>query len=191
MYLPNIYMVLHSHGPGHYITFKPIYFLLTDSQSYMISSGLYTIIHLHIWGYTITQMWLRFHTLIILWSVSLLLYYTWASPVVLSMWSCTIKFHEEKSKYGGLGHKNGIGSAELHSLRRLVKGPAMLCTSRKEYTKYDLTAGWCFWLAHHNFWSRWFAISSSPPMCCPSFLFMGEVGFGYSYIRFFNLFKST
>jgi hypothetical protein len=81
MYLPNIYMILCSHGPGHYITCKPIYFTLTDSQSYMTSNGLYMIIHLYlqilqIWGYTITQIWLRFHALIVLWSVSLLLCYT-------------------------------------------------------------------------------------------------------------------
>jgi hypothetical protein len=31
------------------------------------------------------------------------------------------------------------------------------------------------WLPHHNDWSRWFASSSPPPLCCPSFSFMGGV----------------
>jgi hypothetical protein len=38
-----------------------------------------------------------------------------------------------------------------------------------ECNTYDLIAAQCFWLAHHNDWSRWFAISSPPPICCPSF----------------------
>jgi hypothetical protein len=36
-----------------------------------------------------------------------------------------------------------------------------------------LTAAPCFWLANHNDWSMWFAISSLPPICSPSFLFYG------------------
>ncbi len=64
-------------------------------------------------------------------------------------------------------------------LRWPVKGAAKttLCTSTKECNKYDLTAAHCFLrLAHHNDWSRWFAIRSPPPICCRSISFMGGVG---------------
>ncbi len=51
---------------------------------------------------------------------------------------------------------------------------------------YDQTAAQCFSLAHHNDWSRWFAISSPQFMCCPSFSLMGggcknnkQLNFGY------------
>jgi hypothetical protein len=33
----------------------------------------------------------------------------------------------------------------------------------------------CFWLTNQNDWSKWFAISSLPPICSPSFSLMGEV----------------
>ncbi len=50
------------------------------------------------------------------------------------------------------------------------------CTCSKECNKYDdSTAAQCFWLAYQNDWSRWFPISSPPPLCCPNFSFMGEV----------------
>jgi hypothetical protein len=42
---------------------------------------------------------------------------------------------------------------------------------RKECNKYDITTLQCFLLPHHNDWSRWFAISSPPPIGCPSFNF--------------------
>jgi hypothetical protein len=62
----------------------------------------------------------------------------------------------------------------------VVKGTAALCTCRKECNKYDLTASQCFWLGHHNDWSRWFALSSPPPICCPSsFSFIGGVAKEY------------
>jgi hypothetical protein len=41
--------------------------------------------------------------------------------------------------------------------------------------KFDLTAVPYFWLANHNDWSRWFAISSLPPICSPSLSCMGGV----------------
>ncbi len=44
---------------------------------------------------------------------------------------------------------------------------------QKECNKYDVTAAQCFWSAHHNDWSRWFAI------CCPSFSFIGGVAKEY------------
>jgi hypothetical protein len=34
-----------------------------------------------------------------------------ASPVVLSMGSCTVKLDEEKYKHAGLAEENGFGSA--------------------------------------------------------------------------------
>ncbi len=49
------------------------------------------------------------------------------------------------------------------------------CAPAEKSYKYDLTAAQGFWLDHHNNWSRWFAIGSSPPICCPSFSFMGGV----------------
>jgi hypothetical protein len=58
----------------------------------------------------------------------------------------------------------------------LVKGAAKLYTYTKECNKYDLTAAaQRLSLAHHNDWSRWFAISSPPPIRCPSFNFIGGV----------------
>jgi hypothetical protein len=39
----------------------------------------------------------------------------------------------------------------------------------------DLTAAQCLWLALCNDWSRWFATSSPPPICGPSFSFMAQV----------------
>jgi hypothetical protein len=55
-----------------------------------------------------------------------------------------------------------------------VKGAATtLCNCRKECNKYDLTAAQCFSFSHHNNWSRWFAITSLPFICCPSFSFTG------------------
>jgi hypothetical protein len=60
--------------------------------------------------------------------------------------------------------KMGFGSAasSLYWLLWLVKLTAALFTCWKECNKYDLTTTQCFWLAHHNDWSRWFAISSPP-----------------------------
>jgi hypothetical protein len=79
-------------------------------------------------------------------------------------------------KIAGLAQENGLGSTLLHSLWWLVKGAAAtLCTCRKEYDKHHLTDALCFWLAHHTDWSRWFAISSPPPICCPNFSFIGLV----------------
>ncbi len=43
-----------------------------------------------------------------------------ASPAVLRMWSCKVKWDEEKSKYAGLAQENGFASAYLHSLQWLV-----------------------------------------------------------------------
>ncbi len=48
-------------------------------------------------------------------------------------------------------------------------------THKSKCSKYDLTVGHCFSLAHHNDWSRWFAISSPQGICCPSFSSMGGV----------------
>jgi hypothetical protein len=50
-------------------------------------------------------------------------------------------------------------------------------TCINECNKHDLTAARCFWLAHHNNWSRWFGflILVPWPICCPNFSFMGGV----------------
>jgi len=102
-----------------------------------------------------------------------------ASPAVLSMWSCSVKMDEETPTNACSTHKNGLGSANSCRLPWLVKGSAPLCTCKKECNKYDLTAAQCFWFAHHNDWSRWFVISSPPPICCPSFSFIGGVANEY------------
>ncbi len=47
--------------------------------------------------------------------------------LVLSMWPCTLKLDEEKSKYAGLAQETGFTTNFL-SLLRLVKGAAKLCT---------------------------------------------------------------
>jgi hypothetical protein len=80
-----------------------------------------------------------------------------------------ITLDEEKWKCAGLAQEIGFGSAELHAVAR--KSCSTVCTCRQEVNKYDLTAGQCFRLARHNDSSRWFAISSSPPICCPGFSF--------------------
>ncbi len=81
---------------------------------------------------------------------------------------------EENLMYAGLAQENGFGFAEQRTSQWLVKGTAAVCTCRKECRKYDVTAA-----AHHNDWSRWFAISSPPPICCPSFNFMDGVAKKY------------
>ncbi len=104
----------------------------------------------------------------VMWSIK---WFLRASPVILSMWPWILKLGEEKSKHAGLAQQNGFSPAFLHSLLRLVKGSC--APARAECNKYDLTAAPCFWLANHNDWSMWFAISSLPPICSPSFLFYG------------------
>jgi hypothetical protein len=53
---------------------------------------------------------------------------------------------------------------------------------KPESNKYDLVTplAQCFWSAHHDDWSRWFAFSSPSPICCPSFSsFIGGVAKEY------------
>jgi hypothetical protein len=61
----------------------------------------------------------------------------------------------------------------------LVQGATPLYTCRKEWNKYDLIDVKYFLLAHHNDWSKWFAINSPPPICYFSFNFMGGVAKEY------------
>ncbi len=60
-------------------------------------------------------------------------------------------------------------------LSLLVKGVEALCTYKEECNKYDIITTQYFLLAHHNDWSKWFAINSPPPICSPSSSFMGGV----------------
>jgi hypothetical protein len=76
-------------------------------------------------------------------------------------------------------HTCGGCRAYLRTLPWLVKGAAALCTCREECNKYDLTAAQSLWLADDNDWSKWFAITSPPPICCLSFSFMGWVAKEY------------
>ncbi len=60
------------------------------------------------------------------------------------------------------------------------KAQQAFCTCTKEFNDYDLiTAQQCLSLADHNDLSRWFAISSTPPLWCPSFNFMRGVAKEY------------
>jgi hypothetical protein len=67
-----------------------------------------------------------------------------------------------------------------NSLRWLVTHAVTMCTYQP-IRELKIWSDFCFWLAHHNDWFRWFAIRSSspPPICCvllcPSFSFMGGV----------------
>ncbi len=74
------------------------------------------------------------------------------------MCSCKVQLDKDNPRYARLAQENGFGSAKLPMLLWLVKGTGVMCTRRKECTKYDLTAAQYFWLAHHNDWSRWFAV---------------------------------
>ncbi len=47
-----------------------------------------------------------------------------ASSSVLSMWPCTLKSDEQKSKYAGLAQENSFALANVLSLLRLLKGAA-------------------------------------------------------------------
>ncbi len=84
-----------------------------------------------------------------------------ASPLVLSMWLQTVQFIVKKSKCTGLDEEIGFSAPNSCSLPWLVKGATQSCTSKKECNKLDLTAAEYFWLIDHNYWSKWFAISSS------------------------------
>ncbi len=53
------------------------------------------------------------------------------------------------------------------------------CAPAEKSNDYVLTAAQCFWLVHHNDWSRWFVINSLPPICCPSFSIIGGVAKEY------------
>ncbi len=81
-----------------------------------------------------------------------------ASPAVLSIWSCTVKLDSGKWFWLSVIAECLVAS----------KGRSNLHTWRKECTKYDFTAAQCFWLAHYNDWSKWFAIGSPPSIWYPS-----------------------
>jgi hypothetical protein len=51
---------------------------------------------------------------------------------------------KENPTYAGLIHESGFVSAKLITLPWLVKGSAAMCTCKKEYSKYNLTATQCF-----------------------------------------------
>jgi len=57
---------------------------------------------------------------------------------------------EEKPTLVDLAQENGFSQQSCAPAREDVTN---------ECNKYDLTAASCFWLANHNDWSRWFAIT--------------------------------
>jgi hypothetical protein len=104
-------------------------------------------------------------------------------PKIISSGAQYVTLHSKsgwrKSNTCRFDSEKWFGSIQLYRLQWLVKVSAALCTYKKECTKYDLTAAQCFWLAHHNDWSRWFVINSPPPICCPSLSFIGGVAKEY------------
>jgi hypothetical protein len=61
-----------------------------------------------------------------------------------------------------LHNKIGWTKVNICRLRKMVFLLVKCCApGRDECNKYDQTAAPCCWLANHNDWSRWFAISSS------------------------------
>jgi hypothetical protein len=70
-----------------------------------------------------------------------------AHVMVLSMWSYTAKLDEEKSKHAGLAHVKMVLAQHNCTvcLLWLVKG-VLFCTCWKECNEYDLTAAQCLWL---------------------------------------------
>ncbi len=86
------------------------------------------------------------------------------------------RFYEEKSKCASLALESGHWlSASLHE--------SLWCVPAKkpESNKYDLVTplAQCFWSAHHDDWSRWFAISSPQTICWPQCSLMGGVAKKY------------
>ncbi len=83
-----------------------------------------------------------------------------ASPAVLSMWSCTSELDEEKSKLCR------FSSGKWFWLRVLaqfaVAGTRHRSNDVHMWKIASVTNMICFWLAYHNDWSMWFAISNSP-----------------------------
>lgn len=70
---------------------------------------------------------------------------------------------KKSKKHVNLAKQNAFGLALFHCLLRLVKDTAKsLALAKDESNKYDLTAALSFW---------WFAISTLPPICSPTFSF--------------------
>jgi len=86
-----------------------------------------------------------------------------------------LKFDERKAEMCWFGSGKWFWlSIIARSLLWLVKRAAPLYTCRKGCNKYDVTACQCLWLAHHNHWSRWFAISTPQPIWGRIFSFLGR-----------------
>jgi hypothetical protein len=74
--------------------------------------------------------------------------------------------------HAGLAQEIGFAPACLQSLIRLSQAGEICARAGEECNKYDLTATPCFRLADHDDWSKWFAITSPPPVCSVSFSYM-------------------
>jgi hypothetical protein len=81
-------------------------------------------------------------------------------------------------KGGELEHLHGCSVCDLAQFavagKRCSKQDGASAPAEKSVIRSWLLIG-VFWLAHHNDWSRWFAISSPPHICCHSFSLMGGV----------------
>ncbi len=84
-----------------------------------------------------------------------------------------MKSDEENSKHASLAHERKgfwlsiIAQFVMAGVRKALQ---TLCTCEKECNKLDLTATQCFLISpwydsHRTDLSRWFAISSPPPIC--------------------------
>jgi hypothetical protein len=111
-----------------------------------------------------------------------------ASPPVLSM----LKLNEE-SQNMRVWHRTPLLLLHICTVCwGWWKAQERSSPAREACNKYDLTAVPCFWLAHHNNWSSWFAISSLPPICTLNFSCVGgvvkkeitELGCGKYFLRF-------
>jgi len=82
-----------------------------------------------------------------------------ASPPVLSMWPRTLKLAEDESTY--LWLRKMVFLLRICSVCWGWWKPQQSCAPvREECNKYNWLLIPGFWLANHNEWSRWFAVST-------------------------------
>ncbi len=95
-----------------------------------------------------------------------------ASPAVLSMWSCRVQLEEESQNVSIWLRKMVLAQ---HNCTVWWRAQRHCPPAEKSVINMIWLLLSVFLSAHSNDWSRWFAISSPPPICCPSFSFMGGV----------------
>ncbi len=97
-----------------------------------------------------------------------------SSPAVLSILPCTLNWMKKvKTCRFGTGNQFFLLLHICTVCWGWWKAQQSSSPAREACNKYDLTAVPCFWFAHHNDWSSWFAISSLPPICSSNFSCVG------------------